>query len=139
MACSWDVDDNIARAEALVSAAAAEGARIILLQEFFETPYFCVDQDSKYFSLAKPRDNHPLIQHFAKLAKELGVVLPISFFERLGQVFFNSLVVADGDGTIKGLYRKSHIPQHPGYQEKLYFSPGNTRFQVIGTKFAKLG
>lgn len=139
MACSWDIDDNIARAEALVRAAAADDAQIILLQELFETPYFCIDQDSKYFSLAKPLEDHTLIQHFAKLAKELGVVLPISFFERAGQVFFNSLVVADSDGTIKGLYRKSHIPQNPGYEEKFYFSPGNTGFQVIETKFAKLG
>ena len=123
MACSWEIDDNIARAEALVRAAAADGAQIILLQELFETPYFCVDQDSKFFSLAKPRENHPLIQHFTNLAKELGVVLPVSFFERAGQVFFNSLVVADSDGTIKGLYRKSHIPQNPGYEEKFYFSP----------------
>ena len=139
MACSWEIDDNIARAEALVRAAAADGAQIILLQELFETPYFCVDQDSKFFSLAKPRENHPLIQHFTNLAKELGVVLPVSFFERAGQVFFNSLVVADADGTVKGLYRKSHIPQNPGYEEKFYFSPGNTGFQVIETKFAKLG
>ena len=123
MACSWDIDDNIARAEALVRAAAANGAHIILLQDLFETTYFCAHQDSKYFSLAKPRADHPLIEHFTKLAKQLGVVLPISFFERAGWVFFNSLVVADADGTIKGLYRKSHIPQNPGYEEKFYFSP----------------
>lgn len=139
MACSWDIDDNIARAEGLVRAAASEGAEIILLQELFETPYFCIDEDPKYFSLAKSRENNPLIQHFSTLAKDLGVVLPISFFERAGQVFFNSLVVADADGTIKGLYRKSHIPQNPGYEEKFYFSPGNTGFQVIDTKFARLG
>ena len=139
MACSWDIDNNIARAETLVRAAAADGAQIVLLQELFETPYFCVDQDPKYFSLAKSREDNLLIQHFATLAKELGVVLPISFFERAGQVFFNSLVVADVDGTIKGLYRKSHIPQNPGYEEKFYFSPGNTGFQIIETKFARLG
>ena len=139
MACSWDNDDNIARAEALVRAAAADGAQVILLQELFETRYFCLEQDPKYFSLAKSRKDNPLIQHFASLAKELGVVLPISFFERAGQVFFNSLVVADADGTIKGLYRKSHIPQNPGYEEKFYFSPGNTGFQIIETKFARLG
>ena len=133
MACSWDVDDNNARAEALVRAAATDGAQINLLQELFEKSYFCVDQDSKYFSLAKPRESHPLIRHFAKLAKELGVVLPISFFERAGQVFFNSLIVADADGTIKGLYRKSHIHQNPGYKENFYFSLGNTGFQVIDT------
>ena len=87
MACSWDIDDNIARAEALVRAAAADGAQIILLQELFETPYFCVDQDSKFFSLAKPRENHPLIQHFTNLVKELGVVLPVSFLSALVRCF----------------------------------------------------
>ena len=121
MACSWEIDDNIARASA-VCAAAADGAQIILLQELFETPYFCVDQDSKFFSLAKPRENHPLIQHFTNLAKELGVVLPVSFLSARSGVF-NSLVVADADGTVKGSHRKSYPPKS-GLRREILFRTG---------------
>lgn len=98
MACSWDKDDNIYRAELLVRKAASDGAQIILLQKLFETPYFCIEQDPKHFSLARPRQNNNIIQHFTSLAKELIVVLPIPFFEQAGQTFFNSLVVVDADG-----------------------------------------
>ncbi|MBS7538919.1 N-carbamoylputrescine amidase [Ancylobacter lacus] len=139
MACSWDIPGNIARAEALVRAAAARGARLILIQELFETPYFCQDQLHEYLALAKPLEGNPLIAHFAALARELGVVLPLSFFERAGQAAFNSLAVIDADGSIAGVYRKSHIPDGPGYTEKFYFSPGDTGFRVWNTKVGRIG
>lgn len=139
MACDWDIQGNIARAEALVRRAAGQGAQIILIQELFETPYFCQDQIHDFFDLAKPYDDNPLIGHFAALAAELGVVLPVSYFERAGQAFFNSVAIADADGSILGNYRKSHIPDGPGYTEKFYFSPGDTGFQVWDTKFARIG
>ncbi|PWR22930.1 N-carbamoylputrescine amidase [Zavarzinia aquatilis] len=139
MACGWDLAANIARAEALVREAAGKGARIILIQELFETPYFCQDQIHDFFSLAKPFDDNPLIAHFAALAAELGVVLPISYFERAGQAHFNSIAIADADGSILGNYRKSHIPDGPGYTEKFYFSPGDTGFRVWDTRFARIG
>jgi N-carbamoylputrescine amidase len=139
MACSWDRDANIARAEELVREAAARGAQIILLQELFETPYFCKDHLTSHFELAKPLDNHPAVEHFRGVARELNVVLPISVFERSNNAFYNSLVMVDADGSIGGFYRKSHIPEGPGYHEKFYFSPGDTGFKVFETRFAKLG
>lgn len=138
-ACSWDIDDNIARAEALVRAAAGEGAQIILLQELFETPYFCIDQQPRHFALARATGESRVVSHFRALAKELGVVLPISFFEKAGQAFYNSLVVADADGALVQNYRKTHIPQNPGYEEKFYFSPGDTGFGVVETRFGRIG
>ncbi len=113
MACSWDRAANIANAERLVRQAADGGAQIILLQELFETPYFCQDQRGEFFDLAHPADGNPLIEHFAKLAAELEVVLPISFFEREGKAYFNSAAIVDADGSILGVYRKSHIPDGP--------------------------
>ena len=139
MQCTWDIDANIARAEKLVREAAGKGAEIILLQELFETPYFCQDQRAEFFDLARPADDNPLIRHFAALAAELGVVLPVSFFERAGKAHFNSVAVIDADGTVLGIYRKSHIPDGPGYTEKFYFSPGDTGFRVWKTKFATIG
>lgn len=139
MACSWDLDENIAEAERLVRAAAEKGAQVILLQELFETPYFCSEQDARFFDLAKSLEDSRVVQHFSVLAKALGVVLPISFFERDGLALFNSLVVADADGEIKSKYRKTHIPQNPGYEEKFYFSPGDTGFGVVETRFGRLG
>ncbi len=139
MACSWDQEDNLKRAEALVRAAAAQGAQVVLLQELFETPYFCMDQKEEYLALARPVDKHPLIESFSKLAAELQVALPVSFFERAGNVTFNSLAMLDADGSLLGVYRKSHIPQGPGYEEKFYFSPGDTGFRVWKTRFGKLG
>lgn len=139
MACDWDQKGNIARAEALVREAAGKGAQIILIQELFETPYFCQDQIHDYFDLAQPFADNPLIAHFARLAAELGVVLPVSYFERAGQAFFNSLAVVDADGSVLGNYRKSHIPDGPGYTEKFYFSPGDTGFRVWDTRFARIG
>lgn len=139
LACSWDVAANIARAETLVRQAAARGAQIILLPELFETPYFCIEQDSRHLALARPLEESDAVQHFRGIARELGVVLPVSFFERAGTVYFNSLAVIDADGSVLGVYRKSHIPNGPGYQEKHYFSPGDTGFKVWATRFARIG
>lgn len=138
-ACSWDIDDNIARAETLVRAAAGDGAQIILLQELFETPYFCIDQQPRHFALARSMEDSRVVSHFSALARELGVVLPISFFERAGPAFYNSLVVVDADGSPLQHYRKTHIPQNPGYEEKFYFSPGDTGFGVAQTRFGRIG
>lgn len=139
MACSWDLDDNVSRAETLVRQAADAGAQIVLLQELFGTPYFCIDQSSEHLELARSFDESPLIQHFRSLAKELGVVLPVSWFERAGLVRFNSIAILDADGAHLTTYRKSHIPQCPGYEEKFYFSPGDTGFQVVETRFGRIG
>ena len=139
MACSWDIPGNIARAENLIRKAAAEGAQIVLIQELFEAPYFCQDQIGEFFDMAKPFEDNPLIGHFARLAAELDVVLPVSFFEKAGQTFFNSVAIVDADGAVLGLYRKSHIPDGPGYTEKYYFSPGDTGFRVWQTKHARIG
>ncbi len=139
MACTWDIPGNIARAESLIRKAAAEGAQIVLIQELFEAPYFCQDQIGDFFDMAKPFENNPLIAHFSRLSAELDVVLPISFFEKAGQTYFNSVAIIDADGVVLGLYRKSHIPDGPGYTEKYYFSPGDTGFQVWQTKHARIG
>jgi N-carbamoylputrescine amidase len=138
-ACSWDTRANIAKAKGLVRAAADSGANVVLVQELFETPYFCQDQSAEHFALAKPFDGNPLIAEMAELAKSLGIVLPVSFFERAGRAYFNSVAMVDADGRILGLYRKSHIPDGPGYQEKFYFTPGDTGFKVWPTKFGAMG
>jgi N-carbamoylputrescine amidase len=130
---------NVARAEQLVRDAAGRGAQVILLQELFASLYFCQDQDAAHFALAAPFAGNPLIARMAALAAELGVVLPVSFFERAGQAHFNSLAMIDADGTVLGLYRKSHIPDGPGYQEKFYFTPGDTGFRVWKTRFGIMG
>jgi N-carbamoylputrescine amidase len=139
MACDWDPAGNIARAERLVRQAAARGAQIILLPELFETPYFCIEQDTRHLALAHPVAENRAVGHFAPVARELGVVLPISFFERAGPVYFNSIAILDADGTNLGVYRKSHIPNGPGYQEKNYFAPGDSGFRVWNTRFARIG
>ncbi len=139
MACSWDRAANVSRVEALVREAAGRGAQIILPQELFETPYFCKDQKQELFALAAPVQDHPVIARMSALAAELGVVLPVSFFERANTVYYNSLAVIDADGQVLGVYRKSHIPDGPGYQEKYYFSPGDTGFQVYKTRYATIG
>ena len=138
-ACSWDIEANMARAEQHVRAAAARGAQIILLPELFETPYFCIEQDVRHLALAHELTEDPAVRHFAPIARELGVVLPISFFERAGQARFNSIAILDADGRNLGVYRKSHIPNGPGYQEKNYFSPGDSGFQVFDTRFGRIG
>ena len=139
MACTWDTDENIATADRLVREAAAKGANIILIQELFETPYFCQDQMAEFHALAHPLEGNPLIGHFARLAADLGVVLPVSYFEKAGKAHYNSLAIVDADGTVLGNYRKSHIPDGPGYQEKFYFSPGDTGFKVWKTRFGTIG
>ncbi|HYB64777.1 MAG TPA: N-carbamoylputrescine amidase [Steroidobacteraceae bacterium] len=139
MSCDWDAGGNIARAEQLVRRAAARGAQIILLPELFETPYFCIEQDARHLGLAHSVADDPAVRHFSDVARELGVVLPISFFERAGPAYFNSIAILDADGSNLGVYRKSHIPNGPGYQEKNYFSPGDTGFRVWNTRFARIG
>ncbi len=139
MACSWDRAENLKKAEALVREAAALGARIIQLQELFETPYFCQQQKSEYFGLATPLDENPAVCHFREVARELEVVLPISFFEKAKNVYFNSVAVIDADGEMMGIYRKTHIPHSPGYCEKYYFSPGDTGPRVWQTRYATIG
>jgi N-carbamoylputrescine amidase len=138
-ACSWDLPANADQAETMVRAAAGQGAQVILIQELFATPYFCITQRPEYFDLAAPMEGHPLIARFADLARELGVVLPLSYFEKAGLSYFNSMAMIDADGTVLGNYRKSHIPQGPGYEEKFYFSPGDTGFKVWQTGFGRIG
>jgi N-carbamoylputrescine amidase len=138
-ACGWDLDANLARADALVREAAARGAQVILLQELFETPYFCIEQDSRHLALATALEENRAVAHFSRVAAELGVVLPVSFFERAGNAYFNSMAMIDADGMVLGVYRKSHIPNGPGYQEKSYFSPGDTGFRVWDTRFGRIG
>jgi N-carbamoylputrescine amidase len=139
MACNWDLESNVDQAEALVRQAAGEGAQIILLQELFATPYFCIDTQEHHFDLAKPLENHPLIERFRLLALELEVVLPISFFEQAGPAHFNSVAILDADGRMAGHYRKSHIPDFPAYEEKYYFSPGDTGFKAVETRYGCIG
>ena len=139
MSCSWDLDANLECAEALVREAAGRGAQVILIQELFETPYFCIEQDFKHLKLARSAADNRAVQHMRSLAKELQVVLPVSFFEKSGLAYFNSMAMVDADGSILGVYRKTHIPNAIGYQEKTYFSPGDTGFRVWDTRYAKLG
>ena len=138
-ACSWDLPANLDAAERVIHKAAASGAQIILVQELFATPYFCITQRPAYFDLAQERDGHPVIARFSDLARSLGVVLPCSYFERAGTAYFNSVAMIDADGRVLGHYRKSHIPQGPGYEEKYYFSPGDTGFRVWDTAFGRVG
>jgi len=139
MSCSWDVDDNIQQAEQLVRKAASAGAQIILLQELFERIYFCQKQSEDFRSFATSVSTNRAILHFSKIARELNVVLPVSFFERAGQVSFNSVAIINADGEILGVYRKTHIPDGPGYNEKFYFSPGDTGFKIWDTAFGRIG
>ncbi len=139
MACSWEREENVAKAEALVREAAGRGAQVVLLQELFETPYFCKDQKEEFFALARPAEANPTLERMAALAAELEVVLPVSFFERASNAYYNALAVFDADGSNLGLYRKSHIPDGPGYQEKFYFNPGDTGFRTFATRHATIG
>ncbi|MCX6547665.1 MAG: N-carbamoylputrescine amidase [Holophagaceae bacterium] len=134
-----DLAENLARVEALVRQAAAAGAQVILPSELFEGPYFCREEKDAFFDLARPAEGHPTIARFQALARELGVVIPVSFFERDGHAHYNSLAMVDADGALLGIYRKSHIPDGPGYEEKFYFRPGNTGFKVWATRFGKVG
>jgi N-carbamoylputrescine amidase len=134
-----DMTDNIAKTEAFVREAARAGAQVILPSELFQGIYFPTKQDPKWFATAYPIDQHPCVLAMQKLAGELGVVIPISFFEKDGPRYYNSVAVANADGTILGVYRKSHIPDGPGYQEKYYFRPGDTGFKAWTTRYGAIG
>lgn len=133
------LEDNVTRAIQHVRDAAQQGAQVILLPELFENLYFCQVEREEYFALAHPISDHPFIGRFQELARELGVVLPLSYFEKSGQAHYNSLVCIDADGTLLGNYRKSHIPDGPGYEEKYYFNGGDTGFKVWDTQFGRIG
>lgn len=139
MSCSTNIEENISKADALVRQAAAQGAQIIQLQELFETPYFCQKEKADYYVYATELEQNKAINHFKEVARELQVVLPISFYEKKNYARYNSLAVIDADGKVLGKYRKSHIPDGPGYEEKFYFNPGDTGFKVWNTRYAKIG
>ena len=139
MACSSDRERNIQRAGEMVEEAASNGAQIVLLQELFETPYFCIDKEKSFFKEATTIEGNPAIKAMKKLARKHNVVIPVSFFERAGERHFNSLAMIDAGGELLGVYRKSHIPDFPSYEEAYYFAPGDTGFMVFDTKFVKLG
>ena len=130
---------NLATAERLVRQAAGQGANIVLIQELFETPYFCKEHNPACFSVAMPIAENPAVRRFQALARELNVVLPASVYERAGNAFYNSVAIIDADGSLLGTYRKAHIPESPGYHEKFYFSPGDTGFKVWPTRFGTIG
>ena len=134
-----DMDANIEKTVAFVRGAAAQGAQVVLPSELFQNIYFCTTQDERWFAHAYPAVDHPCVKALQPLARELNIVLPISIFEKDGPRYYNSIVIADAGGEILGTYRKSHIPDGPGYQEKYYFRPGDTGFKVWNTKFAKIG
>jgi N-carbamoylputrescine amidase len=134
-----DMAANIAKTADLIRQAAGQGAQVILPSELFQGRYFCVSQEERWFATAYPWQEHPAVLALAPLAGDLGVVIPISIFEREGPHYYNSVVMADADGSLLGLYRKSHIPDGPGYQEKYYFRPGDTGFKVWDTRFGRLG
>lgn len=139
MQCSTDLNENIKKAEEKVREAAGKGAQIILLPELFEREYFCQQRQYEFYEYAYPVSTHPAVQMAKILAKELSVVLPVSFFERDGNVLYNSLACIDADGELLGVYRKTHIPDDHFYQEKFYFTPGNTGFKVFKTRYADIG
>lgn len=139
MSCTDKIEDNIKKAEQLVRQAVSQGAQIILIQELFETLYFCQKEKPEFYNYALEVEHNKAVLHFQKIAKELGVVLPISFYEKMNNARYNALAVIDADGEILGVYRKSHIPDGPGYEEKYYFNPGDTGFKVWNTKYGKIG
>lgn len=139
MRCTAEPEENIARAEALVREAAGKGAHIALLPELFERPYLCQERRYDAYAHAAPVSENPAVLRMAALAAELGVVLPVSFYERDGSVLYNSVAVIDADGSVLGVYRKTHIPDDHYYQEKFYFSPGNTGFRVWATRYGRMG
>lgn len=139
MSVSRDLAKNIEAAEAYVRQAAATGAQIVLLPELFENQYFCQIEREDFFAWAHPLERHPFLSRFQALARELKVVLPVSFFEQAGQAYFNSIAMFDADGQLLGTYRKSHIPDGPGYEEKYYFNPGDTGFKTWQTRYGNVG
>ena len=139
MKCSTHVEENIAKADALVREAAEKGAQIILLPELFERQYFCQERRYEYYEFAKEVNENDAVKHFSALAKELSVVIPVSFYEKDVNRLFNTVAVIDADGSNLGIYRKTHIPDDHYYQEKFYFVPGDTGFQVFDTAYGKIG
>jgi len=137
--CSWNEAETLDRVEALVRQAAGRGAQIVLPQELFAAPYFCRDELQKHFALAQPIDGHPVVERFRRLAAELQVAMPVSVFERANNAYYNSIAMVDADGSVLGVYRKSHIPDGPGYEEKFYFNPGDTGFKVWQTRYGRVG
>lgn len=137
--CSWDRQENVDKACAVVKDAAGQGAQLVVLQELFETPYFCINIDEKHFEQARPFKDNETIKRLQGVARENHVALPVSFYEVDGDKYYNSLAMIDADGEVLGLYRKSHIPDFPGYEEAYYFSPGDTGFKVFETKFGRVG
>jgi len=138
-ACSDDPTQNLATATRLVREAAGRGANIVVVQELFEGLYFCQEERPVHFARARPLAGNPVVAAMATLAAELGVVIPVSFFEARNQAYFNSVAVVGDDGAVLGVYRKSHIPDGPGYSEKFYFNPGDTGFRVWPTRFGAIG
>lgn len=134
-----DMAANIAKTEALIRDAAKQGAQVILPSELFQGPYFCTSQEERWFATAHEAKTHPCVTALAPVAKELGVVVPVSIFERDGPHYYNSIVIVDAGGKQLGVYRKSHIPDGPGYMEKYYFRPGDTGFKVWDTAFGRIG
>lgn len=139
MQMTADVQENIQKADALVRKAARQGANVILLPELFERPYFCQQRQYEFYDFATTAEENPAVQHFKQVARELEVVLPISFYEKDGTRLFNSIAMLDADGKVLGIYRKTHIPDDHYYQEKFYFTPGNTGFKVWTTRYGKIG
>lgn len=139
MCCSAEPSENIAHAEELVRQAAAKGAQIILLPELFERPYFCQERRYEYYDYATPVTENPAVLRFREVCRELEVVIPVSFYEKDGTRLFNSVAMIDADGSVLGVYRKTHIPDDHYYQEKFYFTPGNTGFRVFETRFGRVG
>lgn len=139
MSCAKERENNLENAEKLVRKAASMGAQIILLQELFETPYFCQTERDEYYQLATEVEANPAIKYFKEVAKDLEVVLPISFYEVKNNARYNSIAIIDADGSLLGIYRKSHIPDGPGYEEKYYFNPGDTGFKVFKTRYGTIG
>lgn len=139
MSMSHAYEENIAKADKMVQEAAAKGAKLILLPELFERRYFCQIEDYARFDYAEDAESSKTLSHFSALAKKLNVVLPVSFFEKKNAAYFNSIAIFDTDGSLKGIYRKSHIPTGQCYEEKFYFSPGDTGFKVFQTSVGKIG
>ena len=139
MKCSKSVEKNIAHAEELVRQAAAKGAEIVLLPELFERPYFCQERRYEYYEYAQTAEENPAVRHFSRVAAELGIVIPVSFYEKEVNNTYNSVAVLDADGKNLGVYRKTHIPDDHYYQEKFYFTPGDTGFKVFDTRFGTIG
>jgi N-carbamoylputrescine amidase len=138
-ALGGDREANVSKVARLVREAAGRGAGVILPPELFDGPYFCREEKDEFFSWAHPLEGHPTVGRFQQLARELGAVIPVSFFERAAQAYYNSVAIIDADGTLLGVYRKSHIPDGPGYEEKFYFRPGDTGFRAWPTRFGTLG